>query len=287
MSRKNIFEILEEKWNIIDEVKRIYNLLNTKCINVRFSGDKTIIEFVDDYCFYDWKNRHSYLNVCDMADDLAIELDEDNIPNNLTTTEILKYLEFAENLIMLCDFKLFQDNSKDNNDKYQYTYYQEYEVLTENMNIVLEHLNFCKKEFNKDAKVILIEKNTSAIAVAEIIDEDIACKVIEYNHYLLKGDIDKKKEILLQLANKYEGMKSSIKSLNSKLDDEIGFLLNNVHIRHNNKSGKNKKEYISKMRKDTMEKWYDETYQMLLLAFLLNEQLNRSKKISQLKEKMK
>lgn len=35
-----------------------------------------------------------------------------------------------------------------------------------------------------------------------------------------------------------------------------------------------------------MEKWYDETYQMLLLAFLLNEQTDRSKKISQLKEKL-
>ena len=90
----------------------------------------------------------------------------------------------------------------------------------------------------------------------------------------------------MQLANKYEGIKSNIKSLNSKLDDDIGFMLNNIHIRHNNKRRKNKKEYVSKMRKDTMEKWYDETYQMLLLAFLLNEQTDRCKKISQLKEKL-
>ena len=122
------------------------------------------------------------------------------------------------------------------------------------------------------------------IAVAEIVDENTACKVIEYNHYLLKGDINKKKEILLQLANKYEGIKSNIKRLNGKLDDDIGFMLNNINIRHNNKSGKSKKEYVSKMRKDTMEKWYDETYQMLLLAFLLTEQPSRSKKISQLKK---
>lgn len=144
MTRKNIFEILENKWNIIDEIKRIYKLLNTECINVRYSGNKTVIEFIDDYCFYDWKNRHCYLNISDMADDLDIEL-----------------------------------------------------------------------------------------------------------------------------------------------DDDIGFMLNNIHIRHNNKSGKSKKEYVSKTRKATMEKWYDETYQMLLLAFLLNEQPNRSKKINQLKEKIR
>lgn len=287
MARKNIFEILENKWNIIDEVKRILTLLNTDCISVRYSRDKTIIEFVDDYCFYDWKNRYSYLDIEDMARDLDIKLDEDKIPSNLESIEILKYLEFARNLIMLCDTKLFIDNEKDSDDKYKYTYYQEYTVLKENINIVLEHLNFSTKLLKKEERIILIEKNPSAMSVAEIVDEDTACKVIEYNHYLLKGDIDKKKEILLQLANKYEGIKSNIKSLNSKLNDDIGFMLNNMHIRHNNKSGKSKKEYVSKMRKDTMEKWYDETYQMLLLAFLLNEQPSRSKKISQLKEKIK
>lgn len=63
---------------------------------------------------------------------------------------------------------------------------------------------------------------------------------------MLKGDIDKKKEILLQLANKYEGMKSNIKGLNRKLDDDIGFMLNNINIRHNNKSGKSKKNMYLK-----------------------------------------
>lgn len=267
MSRKNIFEILENKWNIIDEVKRIFTLLNTDCISIKFSEDKTIIEFVDGYCFYDWENRYSYLDIEDMAKDLDIKLNEDKIPSNLEIIEILKYVEFARNLIMLCDTKLFIDNEKDSDDKYKYTYYQEYTILKENINIVLEHLNFSTRLLKKEERIILIEKNHSAMSAAEIVDEDTTCKVIEYNHYLLKGDIDKKKEILLQLSNKYEGIKSNIKNLNSKLDDDIGFMLNNIHIRHNNKSGKSKKEYVSKMRKDTIEKWYDETYQMLLLAF--------------------
>lgn len=245
MVRKNIFEILENKWDIIDEIKRIYYLLNYN--SVRSSVNYiSPIEFADIYCFSEWKNRYSYLNIEDMADDLDIELDEDNIPDNLTTVEILKYLEFAINIIMLCDSKILQENS-------QYGYNNKYWILDENIDIALEHLNFCKQELNNEDRIILIEKNPSAIAVAEIVDENTACKVIEYNHYLLKGDIDKKKEILLQLANKYEGIKSNIKSLNGKLDDDIGFMLNNINIRHNNKSGKSKKEYVSKMKKDTME----------------------------------
>lgn len=186
----------------------------------------TPIAVVNEYCFHNWSNRHTYLNLEDMAESLNIEVYYSHIPSNLSTIMILKYLEFASNIVMLCDTKIFEEVSN-------FDYYTDDTILDENMEIALEHLNFSKYEIN------------------------------------------------------YEGMKSNIKVLNSKLDDDIGFMLNNINIRHNNKSGKSKKEYVSKMRKDTMEKWYDETYQMLLLAFLLNEQPNRSKKISHLKEKLK
>lgn len=279
MVRKNIFEILENKWDSVAEIERIYKLLNRKSITNPFGKDMSPIEVVNQYCFHNWNNRHSYLNIDDMAEALNIELSYYKIPSNMSITMILNYLELASNIVMLCDNKIFEGGSA-------FEYYTDYKILDENIDAALEHLNFCKKEFEKEERIILVEKNASATAVAEIMDEDTGCKVIEYNHHLLKGNIDKKKEILLQLANKYEGIKSNIKSSNKQLDDNIGFMLNNIHIRHNNKSGKNKKEYVSKMRKDTIEKWYDETYQMLLLAFLLNEQTDRSKKISQLKEKL-
>lgn len=51
MSRKNIFEILEDKWNINVEIKRIYKLLNNKCIKESTYIDKSVLDFVDEYCF--------------------------------------------------------------------------------------------------------------------------------------------------------------------------------------------------------------------------------------------
>lgn len=88
-------------------------------------------------------------------------------------------IDMARDLIMLCDTKLFIDNEKDSDDKYKYTCYQEYTVLKENINIVLEHLNFSTKLLKKEERIILIEKNPSAMSVAEIVDEDTACIVIE------------------------------------------------------------------------------------------------------------
>ncbi len=50
----------------------------------------------------------SYLNIEDMAKALNIEIYYSNIPSNLSTTMILNYLEFASNIVMLCDIKMFE-----------------------------------------------------------------------------------------------------------------------------------------------------------------------------------
>ena len=109
MVRKNIFEILENKWDSIAEIKRIYKLLYKKSISNPYSRDMTPIDVVNEYCFHNWNNRHTYLSIEDMAKALNLEIYYDNIPNSLSTTMILNYLEFATNIVMLCDTKIFEE----------------------------------------------------------------------------------------------------------------------------------------------------------------------------------
>lgn len=40
------------------------------------------------------------------------------------------------------------------------------------------------------------------------------------------------------------------------------------------------------MTKARLEKWYDELYQMMLLAFLLLDNVNRTENVKELKEKI-
>ena len=148
MSRKNIFEITKEKWNIIEELKRIYTLLNSKCIQVSDDKDESVFEFVDNYCFYDWKNRTSYLNSQDMATDLKINLNK--IPKKLSKKAIIVHLEFASNIIMLCDNKLLDEEN-------DFKYYPEYRILDENLTMTLEHLNYHLAELKDDEKIIVIK----------------------------------------------------------------------------------------------------------------------------------
>lgn len=63
-------------------------------------------------------------------------------------------------------------------------------------------------------------------------------------------------------------------------------LLNNLHLRHNNKvyGDKNYRKVVADMDDSTLEHWYDELYQMILLAFLQLDQVDRNAKILELKQ---
>lgn len=96
----------------------------------------------------------------------------------------------------------------------------------------------------------------------------------------------KKKNILIALGTELEPKRKQLQTVDKKLSDNIFFMLNNMHIRHNN-SNKNDltkyKEYVAKMSEEELEEWYDELYQMILLAFLMIDNVERMEKIKKLK----
>ena len=133
-----------------------------------------------------------------------------------------------------------------------------------------------------------VPKSADAIAVSEIVDASLSYKIIEYNHHSMQGDLEKKKNTILLLANQLESQRDKLKQINKTLEEQIFFLFNNINIRHNNvdKESKDYKEYIAEMDKKELENWYDETYQLCLLAFLELDNLDRREKINDLKRKI-
>ena len=69
---------------------------------------------------------------------------------------------------------------------------------------------------------------------------------------------------------------------------EIARILNTLGLRHNNldPEGKQYKAFVANMTNEELEHWYDETYQMCLLAFLRIEHIERKKAINELKKKV-
>ncbi len=131
-----------------------------------------------------------------------------------------------------------------------------------------------------------VPKDQAAISVTEIVDPTLSYRIIEYNHHSMKGDLESKRATLIALADKLEPKREKLKHANSALKSDLFYLLNNVNVRHNNAEygGKNYIHYVANMKNSDIEQWYDEIYQMCLLAFLELDHLERKDLIKKLKE---
>lgn len=270
MGRRNIFEILSGELNIKDTINKIIALSREESI-IGYSLE----DFVDMYCFFDWKARGTCINCDEMK--RSLEIMPKQLLDNMSEEFVLRYLEYLANIINLCNTTCPQELADCE---------KEYLYLIENVESLIEYFGYEQKEFVDEEKVFLVEKNSAASAVVEIVESDIAYDVIEYNHYLMKGDIKGKQKILKVLADKFESMRSNISSINKNLESNTGFLLNNMNIRHNNLEGTKEIHYVKSLSSEQLEEWYDETYQMLLLCFLENDNIERNRKVDELKREI-
>lgn len=278
MARKSIFDIASESLNISNETNRIVKMFyeeDTICINSTFY---TIVEYVESHAFDDWDWRGHFIDV----DDFLESIEYDNIVNRCQqndTESFLTLIELVYNFWKLAHRDLIAENSEL---KWGGNFYHLEDVMNDN----LQKYNY--KAYNCDDRILVIEDKPEVTAVSEIVEQNLAIDVIRYNHRSLTGDLEAKKKILIALGTELEPRRKELQTLNKQLSEDIFFMLNNINIRHNNrnKKDKNYKEHVAKMRKDRLEKWYDELYQMMLLAILLLDNVDRSSKVAELKSKI-
>lgn len=277
MTRKNIFDLLAEQFDIDKEIEMIQELFEETLIS-----DGNIYlhleDYVDRYLLFNWKQRNRCASCQNMKERLGIDLITDY---KCDLNIALRYLEYVLNLMQLC-----QSVSDENENIY---FSKEYDALNENILSFVEYFNFQAIKFEDEERVLIVEKNPALTSVAEIVDDKIVWDVIKYNHYLLKGDLESKRKILSLLGSVLEGRREELKKVNDKtLDGDIFTLLNKMNIRHNNITPENKGKYykyVEELTTEKLEEWYDETYQLILLAFLEMDNIQRHEKVTELKEK--
>lgn len=281
--RKSIFEIAAETIDIKSEVERIFKIFKVETTLCVDSYDyKSICKFVDEYCFGDWSKRGHFINTEDFLQALDFYKLKTRAAND--SDSLLTFIELIYNFWYLT-YLSFDNELFENKLEWCGNYFH----LQELMDDILQQYNH--KAYINDAEecVLVVEDKEEVTAVAEILPSQLSYDVIKYNHIALKGDIELKKSILIKLGSELEPKRKELKAINKKLEDDIFFMLNNSNIRHNNRSKKEPakyKEYIAKMNKNQLEKWYDELYQMILLAFLLLDNEERTEKIKELKAKI-
>ena len=269
--RQNIFNLLKNtNLDIKEEYDRIYMLFEKTSLY----PFKSILDYINEEKFFEWKYRGRFLNIFDVMEELKIDnwqIELSNSTQKFNIETLIRYIEFVLNMLSLIEFDLFSSQNR-----------QTLKILKDNIKTLLEDLNYEIYKTNNE-QIIIIEKDSKTTAVAEKFS-DISDTVIEYRRFALKGDIDTKKEIILKLANKVEPLRKKFNGTPYKnILEDINMLLNNLNIRHNNLEGTKKKEYTACMTKEELEKWYDTTYDIILSALMLEDYHNKKKTIEELK----
>lgn len=277
--RKSIFDIASASINISNEVDRIVSMSVEEKSTYYPPYDLTLFEFVDQRCFRDWSYRGHFVNVKDFLE--AVNYNEIiKSAKNGDTEAFMILIELTYNLWSLAYYDIID---KDSLSKWNNNFFHLRDVMLDN----LEKYNH--KAYIDDERILIIEDKPEVTAVAEIIKQDLAIDIIRYNHRSMQGEIELKKKILISLGSELEPKRKELQVLNKQLSEDIFFMLNNMNLRHNNRSKKDMgkyKEYVAKMTKARLEKWYDELYQMMLLAFLLLDNVDRTENVKELKEKI-
>lgn len=258
--RKNFAQILKQSINfdVDNEYDKVYEL---------FYGNSSIDGV---YHYIKWYFGHlPFVGTCLDVDEFndAYGFDFEHYPESITMDDFISFIEYCYNLMK----PIVQ---------YQHS---EFSFLIRHIEKILETVGYIK--LDEDGFIIFVEKSQAAIAVAEILPEDISYKAISYNHHSMQGNLEAKKDTLLKFANLIEPKRKDLQNINSKLENDIFYLFNNLNIRHNNiePNTPKYKKYVANMSNDELEHWYDETYQMCLLAFLELEHIERKKDFDKLK----
>ena len=272
--RENIFNLISNKEiDLKQEYLRIHKLFEYE--KSEYYGE-SVKEYIQREQFLNWKYRKRFLTIDEML--CAFKIDFRNMKKEISVKKILTYIELIYNLIIF--------TANNTNYKEGYEFEKAIKILLENISDLLEDMNYkIEKDYNN--RYVIVEKDKLTIAVAENKPE-LASTVIEYRRFAMKGDIEGKKQILKNLSDTIEPLRKKLRgtTYNNIVEDTF-FLLNNLNIRHNNKEGEKMQPYLNKITEKKLEKWYDETYDMILCIIIIEKYIDKKDNIKQLKANFK
>lgn len=270
MSRRNFAQVLKEaKVDIRREYDRLYaSFYLHKVYNV--AGR---MESLREYCasqFGLFPFRGTCVNLDDFDDFYGFSFEKD--PEHFDIDYLVSFCEYTYNLAVhsatpncfLPSYPTFID--------------QRPAFFVDQVTRVVDTIGYVITQESPVANcIIIVPKEPAAIAVAEISEPHIAYRIVEYNHYSMKGDLARKLNTLRLLADDIEPKRKELKGITGSIENEL-FQMLDKFVRHNNRDN----PFISSMSPKEIEAAYDDIYQMWLLAMLQLDNVGRKKRAKEL-----
>lgn len=242
--------LAEEIGDFAGERKRLEALFSTET-SPDIYGDRISLEALVEWNFNKCKIRGTSVSVNDLLKRTAPKWDNDALDG------LLLYCEIIMNLIACVDRYDISDVQVK----------KWYEELLANIKSIADKTGH-KLVLDTDGILIVVKENALAsAAIADLDDKTAALAVLEYNRVDNKGNLKEKRELLVKIARFLEP-KLKDKTLmepRRSLADDIGFVLNNFNVRHNNDGGGAENGLLKHLKPQELEIIYDHLYRAMLL----------------------
>ena len=167
-----------------------------------------------------------------------------------------------------------------------------YLMLTDNVKKIVANANHLADILNYEVKdwentVILVPKKTELQLAEKYLikkNKTLALDVWHYEHNSMKGDIEQKKAVLQELHSYVEPF---LDKMRSPLRENVGFLLNNLNIRHNNLKGTKANSFVQNIDSSDLESWYDKAFVLLLQIIVEKNQEKIVNEVEELRKSFK
>lgn len=232
-----------------------------------------ISTYIDSSYFRSLKCSGSYLHIEEYFNDLNINFDHSSIDDLFRAYEFIYTILFQTvRLVSIKDQRTFESVIKD--------VVRIITTVTDKIGYKVDLI-----DNNELGKVCCITpRDALQQEVIEIVDDkNVVFSLIEYNSNMCKNNLKRKKELLTNLSNYVEPMmkEKQYMAKYKELIDDLGFMLNNLQIRHNNIEGKN---FFYNQVKANLEEWYDKTYQLILALIYKKKEISIHEEVSTLKK---
>ncbi len=229
--------------------------------------------FADKKYFSTWKGREG----CADTDEMRAGLNIDGILRSAdpSDNEVLTYAQYTLNIAELCRRSFNAEETPG----YDFDI-RNYTELLSRIREILKRLNYEVKYVAEKELIYLVPHDAAAEAIEGVSDDPVTTLVTEYRSANAVGMIDKKKQLLSELADKVSSYDDNDKGGNVRLSNKIRFLLNTLEIQPGDET--QHYERIEQMNPGELEDWYDETYQLLLLRILEHSNIARMQRVDEL-----
>lgn len=163
-----------------------------------------------------------------------------------------------------------------------------FRLIAENVKIIVANANHLADVLNYEIKewentVILVPRNQELRLAENYLvkrNKNLAMDVWHYEHSSMNGKLEQKRAVLQELGSFVE---PHLNKMRSPLREDVGFLLNNLNIRHNNSKGAKANAFVQGLNPAGLESWYDKTFSLLLRTIIEKNQECLLKEVDELR----